>query len=73
MSLAPAAFEYLKPSDAQLHHMAIARSAAAAYAHMIEDVVPDGADKTFILRRVREIAMWVNVAITRDTDGRPRP
>ena len=72
MGLADSAFEYLKPSEDQLHHMAIARSGAAAYAHMIEDLVPDGPDKTFVLRQLRTIAMWVNVAITRDADGSPR-
>jgi hypothetical protein len=73
MPLAPGAFEYLKPTDFQMQTMASARTAARDYAAAVEALVPDGPDKTFILRRVREIAMWVNVAITRDAEGRPRP
>ena len=38
----------------------------------IEHLVPDGPDKTYILRKLREVAMWVNVAITRNPDGSPR-
>ena len=65
-------FEYLKPTDKQIAEMATCRRAAALYAATIEGHVPDGPDKTYVLRRVRETAMWVNVAITRHHDGRPR-
>jgi hypothetical protein len=34
--------------------------------------VPDGPDKTYILRKLREVSMWVNVAITRFSDGAAR-
>ena len=70
--LDPSTYEYLEPNMEQRDVMASARLAAKAYADAIELLVPDGADKTFILRSHRTTAMWVNVAITRHTDGSPR-
>jgi hypothetical protein len=72
MTLHPETFGYLKPSDAQADDMATMRQAAKAYADAIDVLVPDGPDKTFILRKLREVAMWVNVAISRQADGAPR-
>lgn len=68
----PSTFEYLKPTDEQIGHMAVMRTATKAYADLIEANLPPGADKTYILRKVREIGMWANVAITREADGTPR-
>lgn len=65
-------FEYLMPTEQQLHLMKQAREAAKAYADVLEAIVPDGPDKTFVLRAHRTNAMWVNVAITRQPDGSPR-
>lgn len=70
--LSDTTFEYLKPTDAQIHDMHLMRGAAAEYAIQIERLVPDGADKTYILRKLREVAMWVNIAITREANGTPR-
>jgi hypothetical protein len=67
-----ATFDYVKPTERQTIDMDAARAAAAVYAHAIEALVPDGPDKTYVLRRLREIAMWVNVAITREANGAPR-
>lgn len=72
MSLHPSTFEYLKPTDEQVATMAGLREASAQYAKLLDDRLPDGPDKTYILRRVRETAMWVNVAVTRQADGTPR-
>lgn len=72
MALHNSTFEYLKPTEAQMHDMAAARNAAANYASALESLLPDGQDKTYALRKVREIAMWANVAITRHADGTPR-
>lgn len=70
--LHPSTFSYLKPTDAQTDLMGSARRAATAYADAIGSLVPDGPDKTYILRKVREVAMWVDVAIKRQPDGAPR-
>jgi hypothetical protein len=72
MSLHPSTFEYLKPTDAQIEAMSHARQAAKVYAEALDTLLPDGPDKTFILRAHRANAMWANVAITRQPDGTPR-
>jgi len=65
-------FEYLQPTKDQLVTMSNARAATKNYASTIEELLSDGPDKTYILRKIREIGMWVNVAITRTADGTPR-
>jgi len=65
-------FEYLKPTDEQIEKMTEARLAAKVYCDVIEKVLPEGPDKTFIIRAHRANAMWVNVALTRLPDGTPR-
>jgi hypothetical protein len=72
MTIHSKAFEYLRPTDDQMEHMTTMRSAAANYVAYVEVHVPDGPDRTYLLRKFREVAMWVNVAITRDADGKPR-
>lgn len=68
----PSTFEYLKPTDAQIEQMARVRDAAKVYCTVLEAYLPDGPDKTFIIRAHRSNAMWANVAITREADGTPR-
>jgi hypothetical protein len=65
-------FEYLKPTDDQIIQMTKVREAAKIYCDVLEKVLPDGPDKTFIIRAHRSNAMWANVAITRLPDGTPR-
>lgn len=65
-------FEYLKPSDEQIAAMDRVRKATKAYCDVLEAELPDGPDKTFVIRNHRSNAMWVNVAITRQPDGTPR-
>jgi hypothetical protein len=72
MDLHPSTFDYLEPTDEQVETMRQARALSKGYADDIAGILPDGADKTYILRRIREIAMWINVAITREADGAPR-
>lgn len=72
MSLHPSTFEYLKPTEQQIKVMAIVRVLSREYAEKLDNLLPDGPDKTYILRRVRETAMWINVVITRQADGTPR-
>lgn len=66
-------YEYLKPTDRQMGQMARVRAAAAAYSAVLESELPEGPDKTFVIRNHRSNAMWANVAITRLPDGTPRP
>ena len=65
-------FEYLKPTEQQLAYMEHVRAAARLYCDVLEARLPDGPDKTFIIRNHRSNAMWANVAITREADGTPR-
>jgi hypothetical protein len=72
MSLDSSTYEYLKPTDDQLAKMTRVREAAKAYSDILDTELPDGPDKTFVLRAHRSNAMWANVAITRNADGSPR-
>lgn len=72
MGMHGSTFEYLKPSDEQIKQMEIVRAAAKAYCDVLEANLPDGPDKTFVIRNHRSNAMWANVAITRHPDGAPR-
>jgi len=65
-------FDYLNPSQRQKARMQVLRQAAKDYAATLEENLPDGPDKTYTLRKLREVAMWANVAVTRNTDGAPR-
>jgi hypothetical protein len=71
-TLDPTTFQYLKPTDGQIDVMNALREAASLYAAVVDQALDPGADKTYILRRIRETAMWVNVALTRHADGSPR-
>jgi hypothetical protein len=72
MSLHPSTFEYLKPTVGQVEAMNHLRKVTKDYAATIDQALDDGPDKTYILRRIRETAMWINVALTRLPDGSPR-
>ena len=65
-------YEYLKPTENQLAKMARVRAAAKAYNDVLDQEIPDGPDKTFVIRNHRSNAMWANIAITRHPDGSPR-
>jgi hypothetical protein len=65
-------FDYLNPSDDQKRAMFILRDAAKTYAAVLDAHVQDGPDKTYLLRKLREVAMWANVAVTMHPDGAPR-
>lgn len=72
MSLHKSTFDYLIPTKEQVATMSRVREAAKVYAEALDAELPDGADKTFVLRAHRSNAMWANVAITRQADGTPR-
>ncbi len=65
-------FEYLKPTAGQIETMAKVRGDAATFARALDALLPDGPDKTYAIRKFREVAMWANIAITRQPDGAPR-
>lgn len=65
-------YEYLKPTDQQIEQMSRVRAAAKVYNDVLDEVLPDGPDKTFVIRAHRSNAMWANIFITRHPDGTPR-
>jgi hypothetical protein len=65
-------FEYLTPTERQNEMMAKMRRAFAMCGNEIERLVPDGPDRMVAFGKLREAAMWCNVAITREPDGAPR-
>ena len=71
-TLHEATFEHLQPTETQLATMAEGRAAFVALAKQLDELIPEGPDRTYLLRRLREVAMWVNIAITRHADGAPR-
>jgi hypothetical protein len=71
-TLHPSTFEYLKPTDAQIEEMAHVRAKFAQFVTDIDAALPAGPDKTFVLRSLRDAAMWANVCLTRGADGSPR-
>jgi hypothetical protein len=72
MSLHGETFQYLRPTQDQMEAMQKLRDAAQKYAEALDELLADGADKTYTLRKLREVAMWANVAVTRHQDGTPR-
>lgn len=68
----PTTFEYLEPTATQKETMAHMRRVFGDCALEIDTHIPEGPDKTYLLRKLRECAMWANVAITRNADGTPR-
>lgn len=72
MPLHDTTFEYLKPTDAQMKTMSDCRMAFSQFVKELEPILPDGPDKTYIMRELRTLGMWSNVTITRNADGSPR-
>jgi hypothetical protein len=72
MSLHESTFFYLKPSDEQMKTMEDVRHGFDVMAKTLQAALPDGPDKTYVLRLLRTTAMWSHVAITRHQDGAPR-
>ena len=66
------AFQYLTPTEEQKKSMQWVRDAALEFYNVLEAAVPNGPDKSYLVRKFREVAMWANVAITRGPDGEPR-
>jgi hypothetical protein len=72
MSLHNDAFLYLKPTEQQTQDMDFVREAYTNLAKVLQANLPDGPDKTYVLRLIRTAAMWSHTAITRHQDGAPR-
>lgn len=67
-----AAFDYQIPTESQLEDMNEVRKAFRTLGGVLEAVLPEGPDKTYVLRTLRTCAMWSNATITKHPDGTPR-
>lgn len=72
MTMHGSTFEYLKPTEKQLDTMSTVRAAFRDFADTLNSALPEGPDKTHVLRLLRAASMWANVSITRNADGAPR-
>lgn len=72
MSLHPSAFLYLRPTDEQAKVMEEVRELFTATAMKLDELLPDGPDKTYMMRQLRDCGMWALVGISRHPDGSPR-
>jgi hypothetical protein len=52
--------------------MANVRACFKQFTDSLDLILPDGPDKTYVLRQLRDCAMWANCCITRTADGTPR-
>ena len=73
MDLHYSTFEYLKPTDIQMEKMAECREEFKKFVMKIDNLLAPGSDKDYVIRQIRNAAMWANVTITRYDDGTPRP
>ena len=72
MALHETTFAYLQPTPDQLNTMGATREGFVNFARFLDERLPEGPDKTYVMRHLRETAMWANIAITRNPDGSPR-
>ena len=72
MDLHKDAFNSVAPSDAQLLAMQKVRASAREFFEVLERLVPDGPDKTYVVRKLMEVMMWANRSIMHRPDGAPR-
>jgi len=65
-------FANLNPTDQQRLGMEKLREAYEAVSGAVLNVVPSGPDRTYVLRQLRDCALWSSLAIMRHPDGSPR-
>jgi hypothetical protein len=65
-------FQRLTPNDEQAAAIATMRSAFGLTVAAVLANVPEGPDRTYVIRQLRTCAMWCNMSITHQPDGSPR-
>lgn len=69
------AFTHRPPAAVPAQHLSTTEAVSAAFATLaasLETLIPEGPDKTYMMRHLRETAMWATTAVTRNPDGSPR-
>lgn len=58
-------FTYHPPTDGQPEQYEMIRQIAFAYANHLNEVCPDGREKTIAMTKLEEVVFWANAAIAR--------
>lgn len=58
-------FIYHAPVGDQVERYKAIRSFAASFAHLVNDLAPDGREKSTAVTKIEEAVMWANAAIAR--------
>lgn len=72
MALHPDAFCATTPTDDQMDTVNRVCKTLATCTRSLEQELPDGPDKTYVIRMMRTVAMWSTTAILRNPDGSSR-
>ena len=57
-------FTYHAPTPEMQSKFPIIRSAARDLAHIINELVPEGREKSLAMTKLQEVVMWANAGIT---------
>lgn len=60
-------FTYHKPKDGQESKYTSIRNIAKNFAYTIDELVPDGREKSLAMTKLEECMMWANAGIARET------
>ena len=63
-------FTYHAPTPEKKDKFPILRSAARELAYIINDIVPDGREKSLAITKLQETVMWANTGIALSEDGK---
>ncbi|HEX7276288.1 MAG TPA: hypothetical protein VF244_02845 [Acidimicrobiales bacterium] len=59
-------FEYHKPDADKVKRHEAVREACRTLAHVIDDLCPDGRDKSVAIKMCEDAMMWANASIARE-------
>lgn len=63
---------WIEPTKEQFRTMSIVRAQFVETTAVLVDKLPDGPDKEYVMRKLRECLMWANFCIACNPDGSPR-
>ena len=59
-------FTYHAPSEKNITKFPVLRSAAKQLAELINELCPEGREKSLAITKLEEVIMWANAGIARD-------
>lgn len=60
------AFTYHKPKEGQPEKYKALRSKAKELAYLIDELCPDGREKSLAMTKLEEASMWANASVARN-------